>query len=319
MNTDSMPTPTLALCIPAYNASEFLPRLLRSAADQTIPFDEILVYNDCSTDDTAEVAREYGARVIGGDVNVGCSTGKNRLADATTCDWIHFHDADDELFPNFVESARKWMTRGDDAPDIVLFSYEERWDDNGELLGIRSFDDEALKADPIAYTIKQQINPFLGLYRRSSFLDAGGYDLDPNVLYNEDVAFHCKMARAGLTFRADPSVTVINHRVRDSMSQANGAKCARAHFHVLKKAAERSGPKYYPIVAEKLWANAGVAGSFLDWETADDAVRLAVELNGRVPAETAGSTAFRAVATLAPRRALRLREQFVRRLRPQLR
>ena len=314
-----MSTPTLALCIPAYNASEFLPRLLRSAADQTIPFDEILVYNDCSTDDTAEVAREYGARVIGGDVNVGCSTGKNRLADATTCDWIHFHDADDELFPNFVESARKWMTRGDDAPDIVLFSYEERWDDNGELLGIRSFDDEALKADPIAYTIKQQINPFLGLYRRSSFLEAGGYDLDPNVLYNEDVAFHCKMARAGLTFRADPSVTVINHRVRDSMSQANGAKCARAHFHVLKKAAERSGPKYYPIVAEKLWANAGVAGSFLDWETADDAVRLAVELNGRVPAETAGSTAFRAVATLAPRRALRLREQFVRRLRPQLR
>src|SRR5690625_3958066 len=201
---------TLSLCIPAYNAAWCLPRLLDSARAQTVPFDEILVYNDCSTDNTAEVAREYGARVIGGDVNVGCSTGKNRLADATTCDWIHFHDADDELFPNFVESARKWMTRGDDAPDIVLFSYEGRWDDNGELLGIRPFDDDALKADPIADTIKQQINPFLRLYRRSSFLDAGGYDLDPNVLDNEEVARDCKTPRAGLTFRPHPAGPVLN-------------------------------------------------------------------------------------------------------------
>jgi glycosyltransferase involved in cell wall biosynthesis len=47
---------------------------------QQIPFDEILVYNDCSTDDTAVIAREYGATVITGDVNIGCSAGKNSLA-----------------------------------------------------------------------------------------------------------------------------------------------------------------------------------------------------------------------------------------------
>lgn len=316
-----MPTarPTLALCIPAYNAAWCLPRLLESARAQTVPFDEILVYDDCSTDDTAAVAERLGARVVRGDVNVGCSTGKNRLAEATSCDWIHFHDADDELKPDFVEKARVWMEQGEGAPDIVLFSYEERWDDTGELLGIRSFDDEALREDPIAYTIWQQINPFLGLYRRSAFLEAGGYDLDPNVLYNEDVAFHCKMARAGLTFRADPAVTVINHRVRDSMSQANGAKCARAHYHVLRKAAELSGEAYHGIVAEKLWKAAGVAGGFLDWETADAAVTLAIRLSGRRPSPSAGSRAFRTVATVAPRVALRLRERAVRTLRPHLR
>ena len=52
--------PTLACLIPAYNAAAHLPRLLEFAARQTEPFDEIWVYDDCSTDDTAAVAEHYG-------------------------------------------------------------------------------------------------------------------------------------------------------------------------------------------------------------------------------------------------------------------
>jgi hypothetical protein len=35
-----MSYPSLALCIPAYNAAKYLPRLLESAISQQIPFDE---------------------------------------------------------------------------------------------------------------------------------------------------------------------------------------------------------------------------------------------------------------------------------------
>src|SRR5690242_6343139 len=104
--------PRLALLIPAYNAAQYLPRLLDSAARQTQSFDEIWVYDDCSTDNTAVVAERHGARVVRGDSNRGCSHGKNRLATETKCEWIHFHDADDELLPNFVVRARTWMTEG---------------------------------------------------------------------------------------------------------------------------------------------------------------------------------------------------------------
>ena len=90
---------TLALCIPAYNAANFLPRLLESARRQAVPFDEIWVYDDCSTDNTSEVAKQFGARVLVGDVNRGCSYAKNRLAEVTESEWIHFHDADDALLP----------------------------------------------------------------------------------------------------------------------------------------------------------------------------------------------------------------------------
>src|SRR5690348_347154 len=94
IETDKSPPPTLALCIPAYNAGRYLPRLLRAAhAQEGPPFDEILVYDDCSTDDTAAIAGAYGATVIRGDVNRGCSFGKNQLAQRAVSDWIHFIDA----------------------------------------------------------------------------------------------------------------------------------------------------------------------------------------------------------------------------------
>jgi glycosyltransferase involved in cell wall biosynthesis len=259
----------LAMLIPAYNAAEYLPRLLDSAARQTQPFDEIWVYDDSSTDDTASIAERYGARVVHGDVNRGCSHGKNRLA------------------------AEKFMD-------------------------YRRFDPECVSADTRAFTIRQQINPFCGLYRREAFLRAGGYDEDPLVLYNEDVAMHIRLAFRGLSFAADETVTVINHRRLDSMSAANGLKCIQAHYHVLRNAAalEGSGP-YAADIACKLWMAVGVLTAYLDWQTADAAATLAIRLSGlsSIPA----GYLFKALCHASPHLAIRSREWLIRALKPALR
>src|SRR5215467_8951 len=144
--------PTLALCVPAYNAAALLPRLLRSAAAQNSPFDEIIVCDDASTDGNDAVARELGAKVIINATNLGCSASKNRAFNEALSSWIHFHDADDELLPHFTTIARRWMTRSD-APDIVLFDYEYRVHETGELLSRSDFNDIALQKDPVRYAI----------------------------------------------------------------------------------------------------------------------------------------------------------------------
>lgn len=311
-----MSKPTLALCIPAYNAAGYLPRLLKSAQAQTIPFDEVLVYDDCSSDNTAEVARQYGAKVIWGDVNVGCSQGKNNLAQATSCDYIHFHDADDELLPNFTTLAHKWMALPN-TPDVVLFDYEWRDNETNQLLHIRRFDRERLERDPIEYAIQEQINPFCGLYHRQRFLEAGGYDTDPLVLYNEDVAMHCRLAIRGLTFSAEPEVSIINYRVQTSMSSANQEKCTLAKYHVMRKNAEAVGAQYGVEIAHMLWKNAGVAGSLLDWKTADACIALALQLNPNAAKDS--HWLFAAFARLEPRLAFRAREWFIRLFKPYLR
>ena len=156
------------MLIPAYNAAAFLPRLLASAAAQTEAFDEIWVYDDCSIDDTAAVAEELGAKVVRGDENRGCSHGKNVLANLTRCEWLHFHDADDDLRSNFVALARRWMASG--QFDVVLFPYEEVDDDTNERIAVRTFDPNDVAADARSYAIREQINPFCGLYRRTTTL-----------------------------------------------------------------------------------------------------------------------------------------------------
>ncbi len=308
--------PRLAMLIPAYNAADHLPRLLKSAANQTEPFDEIWVYDDCSTDDTANVAEAFGARVVRGSTNCGCSIGKNTLARHTSAEWLHFHDADDELLPNFVSLARKWMTDG--RFDVVLFDYEYRDLETNELLLERRFDHEQVRHDARSYAIREQINPFCGLYRRSALLEAGGYDEDPAVLYNEDVAFHIRLAFAGLTFAAQPGASVINYRRAGSMSVANALKCLQAHFIVMQRTLARADASpYRHEIAGRLWAISGVLAAYGDWKTADAAVTVARRLGSPPPA--AGGRVFRALAGIHPPTALRIREHLVRLTKPQLR
>jgi glycosyltransferase involved in cell wall biosynthesis len=312
----AMSRPTLALCIPAYNATGFLGRLLASARAQTVPFDEIWVYDDASTDGTADFAEKLGARVIRGARNAGCSHGKNAAATRCTSDWLHFHDADDSLEPNFVETARRWMEKPD-APDVVFFNYRTLEDGTERPLGTREFDAAALRADALRYCLSEQINPFCGLYRRAPFLAAGGWDEDPLVLQSEDQAGHFRLAMAGLRFDADPTYTVINYIRANSMTTGNFAGAQRSTYQLLAKAAAVVPARYHDTLAWRLWSTAGLSASYNDWENADRAAALALKIQpAGSPSPIAGSPWFRRLAVRQPRLALRLRERLIRLLRP---
>ncbi|MFZ0847074.1 MAG: hypothetical protein WAM62_14910, partial [Pseudolabrys sp.] len=266
--------------------------------------------------DTAAVAEHLGAKIVRGSVNRGCTFGKSVLVGRTACDWIHFHDADDLLLPEFVATAHSWMSQ--DGVDVVAFGCEERWEETRELIGISSPDDKLLTLDPIDYNIRHKINAISGIYRRNAFVAAGGFDFDPDVLYNEDGACHCKLAQTGLRFRGDPTVTVVNLRRRSSMWTANQDKALRAHFHVMKKALLSAGGEAHKrAIAERLWLVAAGSASFLDWRTADEAVSLATQLAG--PSALSSAQFFTLLCRISPKLALRTREWFIRAFKAHLR
>ena len=96
----SQSAPGITVVIPAHNAGEHLGRALESVLAQTRPADEILVVDDGSTDNTAEVARSYGSAVtyLYQDQR-GAGAARNRGIEAATGDWVAFLDADDEWLP----------------------------------------------------------------------------------------------------------------------------------------------------------------------------------------------------------------------------
>jgi succinoglycan biosynthesis protein ExoO len=99
---------SFSVIIPAYNVSGTVERAIRSAAAQTLQPFEILVIDDCSTDNTVEVvqalAREIPSlRLYSTPVNGGPSAARNVGLRAAKGDWIGLLDADDAWKPGRLQ------------------------------------------------------------------------------------------------------------------------------------------------------------------------------------------------------------------------
>lgn len=101
----------VSVVIPAFNRAEMLERALASVAAQTPrPPLEVIVVDDCSTDETGEVARRWGAQVIRHDENQGEAAARNTGLAAAGEDWVALLDSDDEWLPHLL--ATLWPLRG---------------------------------------------------------------------------------------------------------------------------------------------------------------------------------------------------------------
>ncbi|MFL6845437.1 MAG: glycosyltransferase family 2 protein [Allosphingosinicella sp.] len=137
--------PAVSVVMPAYNVAAYLNKSVGSALAQDVEV-EVLVVDDCSTDDgaTAEAIRRLEAdpRVRGFSlpVNGGPSAARNKGLEEARGEWIAFLDADDWFAPGrlayLLEVARK---AGADAitDDLALINEgaDKPWTTVYELTG----------------------------------------------------------------------------------------------------------------------------------------------------------------------------------------
>jgi glycosyltransferase involved in cell wall biosynthesis len=92
--------PAVSVIIPAYNCAAYLPRAIESVLTQSFADFELLVMDDGSTDDTANVLDRYSAdrrvRFVRHAENTGPSATRNRGIRLSSGDLVAFLDADDE-------------------------------------------------------------------------------------------------------------------------------------------------------------------------------------------------------------------------------
>jgi glycosyltransferase involved in cell wall biosynthesis len=121
--------PVVTVCIPAYQAAEFIDRTLRCAREQTFDALRIAVSIDVSEDDTEAICNAHAREDDRIDVRphrerLGWFGNVNHLLDAVTTElsFIYFHD--DVIDPTYVEQLVAALRRRPDAAsahcDVVL-------------------------------------------------------------------------------------------------------------------------------------------------------------------------------------------------------
>jgi glycosyltransferase involved in cell wall biosynthesis len=86
----------ITVIIPCYNRAKRLPAAIRSVLNQRVPIRELLVIDDGSTDESADIAQSFGppVRVIR-TTNRGLPVTRNASIAETRSEWIAFLDSDD--------------------------------------------------------------------------------------------------------------------------------------------------------------------------------------------------------------------------------
>lgn len=106
-----MEKPLVSVCVVTYNSAEYILETLESIKVQTYPNIELIVSDDCSTDETVEVCRKWieknltrfiHAKLISSDVNTGVSANCNRGYSIAQGEWIKGIAGDDILFPDCI-------------------------------------------------------------------------------------------------------------------------------------------------------------------------------------------------------------------------
>jgi hypothetical protein len=132
----------ISVVIPTFNRSSLVQAALASVFEQTRPAHEIIVVNDGSTDDTAEVLATFGDRIrVVTQANSGLSAARNAGVEVATSEWVAFLDDDDEYASGRLQAAAdsiaKFPTAEVHAVNLLIVRPNEQPLDLFSMRGLR--------------------------------------------------------------------------------------------------------------------------------------------------------------------------------------
>ena len=116
--------PLFSVIIPAHNEEQYIRKALESVKEQTFTDYELIVVCDSCTDRTAEIAAEYGARIISVHFHKEGPT-RNAGLDAANGKWILFLDADDWFLHEYAFQSLADNV-GQYGEDVLDFSFIQK-------------------------------------------------------------------------------------------------------------------------------------------------------------------------------------------------
>lgn len=126
----------VSIITPNYNCGRFIAQTIESVLAQTYTNWEMLIVDDCSTDDSVQIAQGYAAKdsrikVIRNEKNSGAAVSRNKAIELAQGEFVAFLDSDDLWMPEKLERQIAFMREHD--CDFSFTEYEHIAEDGNSL------------------------------------------------------------------------------------------------------------------------------------------------------------------------------------------
>jgi glycosyltransferase involved in cell wall biosynthesis len=185
---------TVSVIIPNYNYGRFIGEAIESVYSQTVRPDEVLVIDDCSTDDSRDVIKKlsgkYDFNVEFNEKNLGIVNNFNKAVSLTNGDYVSFLGADNRYRADYIGRCKEIISRDAEVAvaytDIMIFgpqAFKLATAVGAELFhfsGIEGYGYYYWKfptAENVTYKSMTMKNDIHGssMFRRKAFEQVGGY------------------------------------------------------------------------------------------------------------------------------------------------
>jgi glycosyltransferase involved in cell wall biosynthesis len=207
--------------MPAYNAGKYIAEAIESVLQQTFTDFKLLIIDDGSTDDTAEIIRSFSDKRIRliRQSHHGIAAALNKGLSNATSEYIARFDADDICFPGRLMQQVAFL---DEHPDVIIIGSDAEYisEDGGHLFDFKSIGNSHEQ-------IIQKIHsycPFIHssvMYRKEQIIKAGGYSIHAHSF--EDYLLWIQLLKLGkfanlpqqlIKVRFNPASVTIDERWR---------------------------------------------------------------------------------------------------------
>lgn len=127
----------VSIIMPSYNTAPYIKKTIESVLNQTYTNWELLLVDDCSTDNTDEVLAtiiDSRIRYFKNEKNSGAAVSRNKALREARGQWIAFLDSDDLWLPEKLEKQIQFMEKNN-----YHFSYTNyvEIDESGKMTGVK--------------------------------------------------------------------------------------------------------------------------------------------------------------------------------------
>lgn len=249
--------PKVSVCIPTYNYGRYIIQAIESAQCQTFGDHEILVIDDRSEDDTAEIVaglmrKDRRLRFLQNERRLGFAGNFSRCIELAAGEYVKILCADDLLEPACLER----MTRAlDELPAASLVASRRLLiDGNGKHVGESSYADGSLleqgslTARRCFFSVDNRIGePTAVMFRKKQALR--GFKGEYSLLVDLEMWLHL-LAQGDFVFLAEPLCRVRRHEGQATWGCARSLDFANDLVRLHRDYGEKP---YFPFTRTDLW------------------------------------------------------------------